>query len=116
MVEQSTFPDGQYKTVKDVVTRLRVAVAKNMMLIVTSNTEKDSVEFKFPDCYGISLHDRNLFDVIGFKRVLDPNRGGFFTGNNNKLKKQTQPIKGDYPAYITAATNIFFVNCDVIEH
>ena len=48
--------------------------------------------------------------------VPDPNRGAYFIGNNNKVKKQTQPIKGDYPADITAGTNFFFVNCDIIEH
>ena len=32
------------------------------------------------------------------------------------MKKQTQPIKGDYPADFTAAKNIFFVNCNIIEH
>ena len=29
---------------------------------------------------------------------------------------ETQPIKGDYPADITAGSNILFVNCDIIEH
>ena len=48
--------------------------------------------------------------------MLDPNRGGYFIGNNNKVKKQTQPIKGDYPADLTAGTNTFFVNCVIIEH
>ena len=111
-----TFPDCEYKTVKDVVTRLHVAVAKSTRLIVTSSTEEDSVEFNFADGYGISLHDRSLIDVLGFKGVLDPNRGGYFIVNNNKVKKQTQPIKGEYPADITAGTNILFVNCDIIEH
>ena len=73
----ATFPDGEYKTVKDVVTSLHVAVAKSTRPIVTSRTE-DSVEFNFADGYGISLHDRSLFDVLRFKGVLDPNRGGHF--------------------------------------
>ena len=109
-------PDGEYETVKDVVTRLDVAVAKSARLIVNSSTEEDSVEFTFAYGYGISLHDRSQFDVLEFKGVLDPNRGGYFVGNNNRVKKLTQPIKGDYPADITAGTNIFFVNCDIIEH
>ena len=110
------FPDGEYKTVKDVVTRLHVVFAKSTRLIVTSSTEEDSVDFNFADGNGISLHDRSLFDVLGFKGVLDSNRGGYFFGRNNKVKKQTQPIKGDYPADITAGTNIFLINCDIIEH
>ena len=95
-----TFPDCEYKTVKDVVTRLHIAVAKSTRLVVTSSTEEDSEEFNFADGYGISLHDRSLFDVLGFKEVLDPNRGGYFIVNNKV--KQTQPIKGEYPADITA--------------
>ena len=86
------FPHGEYKTVKDVVTRLHVAVAKSTRLIVTSSTEEDSVDFNFADGYGVSLHDRSLFDVLGFMKSLDPNRGRYFIGN--KVKKQTQPIKG----------------------
>ena len=112
----ATFPDSDNKTVKDVVTRLHVAVAKTTRLIVTSSTGEDSVEFNFADGYGINLHDRSLFDSLGFMGVLDPTRGGYFFGNNNKVKKQTQPIKGDYPADITAGTNIFFVNYDILYH
>ena len=108
------FPDGEYKTVKDVM-QLHVAVATSTMVFVTFNTEEDSVEFNFAHGHGISLHDWSLLDVLGFKGVPDPNRGGYFIGNN-KVKKQTQPIKGDYPADITAGTNNFFVNCDIIEH
>ena len=36
----ATFPDGEHKSVKDVVTRLHVAVAKSTRLIVTSSTEE----------------------------------------------------------------------------
>ena len=74
----ATFPDCEYKTGKDVVTQLHVAVAKSTRLIVTSSTEEDSVEFNFEDGYGISVHDRSLLDVFGFKGVPDPNWGGFF--------------------------------------
>ena len=112
----ATFPDGEYQTVKDIVTRLHVAVAKSTRLIVTSSIEQDSVDFNFTNGYGLKLHDGSLFDVLRFKGVLDPNRGGYLFGNKNKVKKQTQPIKGDYLADITAGTNIFFVNCDIIEH
>ena len=111
----ATFPDGDYKTVKAVVTRLHVAVAKSTRPIVTSGTEENCVDFNFADDYGISLGDRSLFGVLGFKGVPEPNRGGRFIGNTDKVKKQTQPMKGDYPADITAGTSIFFVNCNIIE-
>ena len=52
----ATFPDGEYKTVKDVIH----AVAKSTRLVVTSSTEEDSVELNFADGYGISLLDRSL--------------------------------------------------------
>ena len=45
----ATFLDGEYQTVKDVVTRLHVAVAKSTRLIVTSSSEEDSVAFNFAD-------------------------------------------------------------------
>ena len=92
------------------------AVAKSTKTIVTSSTTKNCVEFNSADVYGKRLHDRNLFDVLWFKILPDPNRGGCFIGNNDKVKKQTQPIKGDYPADIGAGTRNFFVTCSVIEH
>ena len=58
----ATFPDSEYRTVKD-VTRLHVAVPESMRLIATCSTEEDSVEFNFANGYGISLHDRILFNV-----------------------------------------------------
>ena len=76
------FPDGEYKTVKDIVTRLHVAVAKSTRPVVTCSTEEDSVEFKSADGYGIILLDRSLFDILGIKGVPDPHRGGCFIGNN----------------------------------
>ena len=112
----ATFPDSENKTVKDVVTRLHVAIVKNRRPIVTSSCEEDCLQFDFADGYGISLRYRILFIVLGFRGVPNPNRGGYFIGNSNKMKKQTLPIKGDYPAEFTSGANIFFVNCDVIEH
>ena len=109
----ATYPD-EYKNFKDVVTRLHAAVAKNTRPIVFSSTEEDSEEFNFWDVYG-SFHDK-LFDTLGFKRVPDPNRGGYFNANNDKVKKQTQAIMGDYPADTTAGTNIFFARCEIMEH
>ena len=66
------------------MTRLYVAVAKGTRPIVIYSTEEDCVEFNFAEGYGISLHGRSLFDVLGFKGVLDPNRGGYFIGNMTK--------------------------------
>ena len=102
------FPAGEYKFVKDVVTRLQVAVAKSTRLIVTSSTEEDNVEFNYADGYEISFHDRTVFDVFGFKRVLDTNRRGCLIRNTNKVKEETQPTKCDHPADIAAGTNFFF--------
>ena len=68
-------PDGECNTVKDVATILHAAVAQRTRLIYTSSTEEDSVKFSFADGYGIGLHDRSLFDVLGFHGVPDPNRG-----------------------------------------
>ena len=112
----ATFSECQYKTIEDVVTRLHVAVAERTSPICTSSTEEDCVECNFGDDYGKCVQDRSLLDVLGFKRVPDPNRSGYFIGNNDKVQKETQPIKGDYPADFTTETNIFFVNFDLIEH
>ena len=49
------------------------------------------------------------------KVVLQPNRTGYCIDSNNRVKKQTEPIKGEYPADITAGTNIIKVNFDIIE-
>ena len=73
------FLDGGYKTVKDVVTRLYVAVAKCTRLIVTSSTEKDSVEFNSAEGYGLNLHDRSLFDVLGSNGCRILTELGIFT-------------------------------------
>ena len=111
----AAFCDGECKHVEDVVMRVHVAVAKRTRPIVTSGTEANCVELNFVDSYGISLRGRSLFDVLGFKGVLNPDRGGYFIGNIDKMK-QKQPIKVDYPAVITVGTNIFFVDCVIIEH
>ena len=39
-----------------------------------------------------------------------------FLLNSNKVKKQTQQIRGDYLAHTTVGNNDFFNNCDIIEH
>ena len=94
----AAFPDSEIKTVKDVITRLHVAIVKSRKPIVTSSTEGDCVEVNFAVSYGISLRYRGLLLVLGFELSPDPNQGGYFFGNIDKAKKQTQPIKGDYPA------------------
>ena len=87
-----------------------------MRLLVTSGLEEDSVGFNFADGYGIGPHDRCLFHVLVFTGVANPNRGCSFLGNSHKVKRQTQKIKGKSQTDILVGTNIFFVNCDIIEH
>ena len=53
-------------------------------------------------------------DVLGFSGVTDTNRGGHFIGTHNKVRNQTQPMKGDFPADILSGSEIFFVNCNII--
>ena len=74
------------------------------------------MELNFEAGYGISVRDRSIFDVLGFKGVPDPNRGGFFLGNNDHVEKMVQPITSDYPSDITTGTNMFFLNTNIIEH
>ena len=52
---------GEYKTFKDIVTRLHVAVAKSTSPIVYASTEEYCVEFNFANGYRISLHSIGLF-------------------------------------------------------
>ena len=84
-------------------------------LIVTSSPEEDSVEFNFADGYGISLHDRSLFNVLGFKGVPEPIRDGYFIGNNNKVNRKHDQSRVIIRHILHAGNNIS-VNCDVIEH
>ena len=81
----AAFPDGQNKTLQDVVTRLHVAVDESTGSIFTSSTYDDFVLFMKADYWGISLLDRTLFTVLRFKGLLDPNRGMYFIGNNDNL-------------------------------
>ena len=80
------FYDGVCRTVKVVVTRLHVVVGKVTRPIVTSSTEEYCVKSSFGDGYGMSLHDRSRFGVLGCQMVPDLNRDGFFIGNSDRGK------------------------------
>lgn len=116
------FPDGEYKRIADIVEHLNsvsieIASESNRQKpIIQSNSDGEVVEFTFREGYGISVRDRTIFDVLGFKGIPDPNRGGYFIGSHRQVVSQLQPMKADYPPDITAGTNIFFVYCDIIEH
>ena len=64
----------------------------------------------------VSASETEPFLTFWFQGVPDPNRSGFFLGNNSLVKKMSQPIVNDYPSDITAATNMFFLNTNIIEH
>ena len=104
----------EYKTVMEVLSHLH-SITKDKRLLLTSTVENISVEIRFREGYGLSLLDRSLFDVLAFKGVSDTNRAGFFIGCNEKLTKQLQLVIGDYPADVTAGTDLF-VSSDIIEH
>ena len=77
-----------------------------------ASCEKKTVELEFAEGYGISVRDPSLLEVLGFSGVPGTNRGGYFIGTHNN---QTQPMKGDFPADTLSGTEIFFVNCNIIE-
>ena len=74
------------------------------------------VELKFAEGHRISIRDRSILDVLGFHETPDKNRGGYFIGTNSNAQITSQPMKGEFPADITAGTNIFFTYCNIIEH
>ena len=90
--------------------------SKSKKPLISTTEEGNNVKLNFKDGFGISVRDRTLFDVLGFIGVPDPNRGGFFLGNNPLVKKMSQPIANDYPSDITTGTNMFFLNTNIIEH
>ena len=110
----ATFPDGEIKSVENILEILKEGTVFNKPLLAT-NYQDRTVELEFADGYGISVQDRSLFNVLGFTGIPDPNRGGYFIGSNDKVRKQTQPVKGDFPADILTGTETFFVNCNIIE-
>ena len=83
--------------------------------LLKASCEQETVVLKFLEGYDISVRDRSLLDVLVFSGVPETNRGGYFIGTHNKVRNQTQPRKGDFPADIFSETEIFSVNCNIIE-
>ena len=107
----ATFPDGEIESIENILEKLKKGTVFNKPLLKAS-CEQKTVELEFAEGYGISVRDRSLLEVLGFSGVPDTNRGGYFIGTHNN---QTQPMKGDFPADILSGTEIFFVNCNIIE-
>ena len=110
----ATFPDGEHESVEKILEILTKGTVFNKPILKAS-CEQKTVELELAEGYGISVRDRSLLDVLGFSGVPDTNRGGYFIGTHNKVRNQTQPLKGDFPADILSGTEIFFVNCNIIE-
>ena len=113
--DNATFPAGEIESVFTILSTLR-AGTQSVKPLSTAKTIGNRVELNFEAGYGISVRDRSIFNVLGFKGVPDPNRGGFFLGNNDRIEKMVQPITSDYPSDITTGTNMFFLNTNIIEH
>ena len=73
------------------------------------------VELEFAEGYGINDRDRSFLDVLRFSGVPDLNGGGYFMGRRRKVREQIQPMEGDLAVEILSGTEIFFVNCNIIE-
>ena len=114
--DNAVFPDGEIRSIWPILITLKAGSKSKQPLLSAKEDDGNNVELTFKDGYGISVRDRTLFDVLGFNGVPDPNRGGFFLGNNSLVKKMSQPIVNDYPSDITAGTNMFFLNTNIIEH
>ena len=112
----ATFPDGEYKSVGDVLKVLKKGTQTKKPLEDAKLSDDNFVELEFEEGFGISVRDRSILDVLGFEGIPDKNRGGYFIGTHKKKQQTTQPIKGDFPADITAGTNIFFIYSNIIEH
>lgn len=112
----ATFPEGEYKSVADILKVLKKGTQSKKPLEDGNISDDNFVELKFADGHGISVQDRSILDVLGFEGIIDKNRGGYFIGSNKKVRETSQPIRGEYPADITAGTNIFFIYCNIIEH
>ena len=93
----ATFPDGEIESIENVLEILKQSTVFNKPLLKAS-WEQKMVELEFAEGYGISVRDGSLLDVLGFSGVLDTNRGGHFIGTHNKVRNQTQPMKGNFPA------------------
>ena len=74
------------------------------------------VELNFAEGHEISVGGQSILDMLGFQGTPDKNRGGYFIGTNSNAQSTSQPRKSDFPADITAGTNIVFNYCNSIEH
>ena len=74
------------------------------------------MELKFVEGFRMSFTDRSVLDVLGFNGIPDQNRGGYFIGNTSLVAKMEEPIKNDFPADLTAGTNLLFLYTDIIEY
>ena len=83
--------------------------------LLKASCEQKTLELECAEGYGISVRDRSFLDVLGFSGFPDTHRGGYFIGKHNRIRNQTQPMKGDFPADILSGTEFFFVNCNIIE-
>ena len=110
----ATFPDAEIESIENISEILKKGTVFNKPLLKAS-CEQKAVELEFAEGYGINVGDRSLLDVLGFSGVPDTNRGGYFIGTHNKVRNQIQPMKGDFPADILSGTEIFLVNCNIIE-
>ena len=110
------FPEGEYISVEKILKQLKKGHESRKPLEDATVSDDNYVELKFAEGHGISVRDRSILDVLGFQGTPDKNRGGYFIGTNSNAQITSQPMKGDFPADITAGTNIFFTYCNIIEH
>ena len=114
--ENAKFPAGEYKKVDDILKVLKEGTRFEKPFESCKVNEQGQVELTFKENYGVSFTDRSILDILGFKGVPDKNRrGAYFVGNHKEFGKKTQPIVNDYPPDLTADTNMFFVNTNIIE-
>ena len=109
----ATFPDREIESTENILEIPKKSTVFNKPLLKAS-CEQKTVELEFAEGYGISGRDRSSLDVLGFSDVPNTNRGGYFIGTHNKVRNQTKPMKGDFPADILSGREIFF-NCNIIE-
>ena len=111
----ATFPDGEIESIENILELLKKGTVFNKPLLKAS-CEQKTVEVEFAESYGISVRNRSLFDVLVFTGVLDTNRGGYFIGTQNKVRNQTQPMKGDFPADIFREQKSFLLSATSLNN
>ena len=72
----ATFPDGEYKSVGDVLKVLNKGTQTKKPLEDAKLSDDNFVELEFEEGFGISVRDRSILDVLGFEGIPDENRGG----------------------------------------